>query len=102
MSKISAIRRRQALRLSFRRESTVWSRHARSESQWEIPAPCGLSEAAPQPLDEDVVHVATLAIHADGDRVALQGVGEIVAGELAALCALPLLRQGELKGGTLG
>jgi len=39
-------------------------------------------QAAPQPLDEDVVHVAALAIHADGDRVALQGVGEIVAGEL--------------------
>src|SRR5262249_25538325 len=39
-------------------------------------------EAAPQPLDEDVVHVAALAVPADGDRVALQGVGEIVAGEL--------------------
>src|SRR5207245_3978001 len=40
-------------------------------------------EAAPQPLDEDVVHVAALAIHADGDLVALQGAGEVVAGELA-------------------
>src|SRR2546427_13177767 len=49
-------------------------------------------EAAPQPLDEDVVHVAALAIHADGDRVTLQGVGEIVAGELAA----PSLRWGRL------
>src|SRR5436853_5123277 len=46
-------------------------------------------EAAPQPLDEDVVHVAA---HADGDRVALQGVGEIVAGELAALVGIEDLR----------
>src|SRR6476619_2589915 len=45
-------------------------------------------EAAPQPLDEDVVHVAALAIHADGDRVALRGIGEIVAGELAALVGI--------------
>src|SRR6202040_853198 len=42
-------------------------------------------EAPPQPLDEDVVHVAALAVHADGDPVALQGAGEVVAGELAAL-----------------
>src|SRR6516162_2551628 len=49
-------------------------------------------EAAPQPLDEDVVHVAALAIPADGDRVALQGVGEIVAGELAALVGIEDLR----------
>ena len=42
-------------------------------------------EAAPQPLDEDVVHVAALAVHADRDPVALQGAGEVVAGELAAL-----------------
>jgi len=45
-------------------------------------------QAAPQPLDEDVVHVPALAIHADGDRVALQGVGEVVAGELAALVGI--------------
>src|SRR4029453_12560328 len=38
-------------------------------------------EAAPQPLDKDVVHVAALAIHADRDLVALQGAGEVVAGE---------------------
>src|SRR6202035_4108183 len=39
-------------------------------------------EAAPQPLDKDVVHVAALAIHADRDFVALQGAGEVVAGDL--------------------
>ena len=49
-------------------------------------------EAAPQPLDEDVVHVAALAIPGDGDRMALQGVGEIVAGELAALVGIEDLR----------
>ena len=45
-------------------------------------------EAAPQPLDENVVHIAALAIHADGDLVALQGAGEVVAGELAALVGI--------------
>ena len=39
-------------------------------------------EAAPQPLDKDVVHAATLAVHADHDFVPLQGAGEVVAGEL--------------------
>jgi hypothetical protein len=42
-------------------------------------------EAAPQPLDEDVVHAAALAVHADHDAVVLQGAGEIVAGEVATL-----------------
>src|SRR5216683_2302217 len=45
-------------------------------------------EAAPQPLDEDVVHVAALAIHADRDRVVLQRAGEVVSGELAALVGI--------------
>ena len=45
-------------------------------------------EAAPQPLDKDVVHAAPLAVHADGDLVALQGVSEVVAGELAALVGI--------------
>src|ERR1700736_5756815 len=45
-------------------------------------------EAAPQPLDKDIVHAAALAIHADRDRVALQGTGEVVAGELAALIGI--------------
>src|SRR3979409_2240316 len=49
-------------------------------------------KAAPQPLDENVVHVATLAVHADGDPVALQGAGEIVTGELAALVGIENLR----------
>ena len=40
-------------------------------------------EASPQPFDEDVVHAATLAVHADRDLVPLQGAGEVVAGELA-------------------
>src|SRR4051794_30460201 len=41
-------------------------------------------QAAPQPLDKDVVHAATLAVHADRDPVILQGAGEVVTGELAA------------------
>src|SRR5262249_39023999 len=41
-------------------------------------------EAAPQPLDEDVVHIATLAIHADRDCVVLQRTGEVVAGDWVA------------------
>jgi hypothetical protein len=42
-------------------------------------------EAAPQSLDEDVVHAAPLAVHADGDAMGLQGAGEVVVGERAAL-----------------
>jgi len=49
-------------------------------------------EAAPQPLDEDVVHAAALAVHADHDPVPLQGPGEVVAGELAALVSIENLR----------
>src|SRR3982074_1700389 len=45
-------------------------------------------ETAPQPLDKDIVRVAALAIHADRDRVVLQGAGEVVAGELAALVGI--------------
>src|ERR1700731_5163646 len=33
-------------------------------------------QAAPQPLDKDVVHAAALAVHADRDPVVLQGAGE--------------------------
>jgi len=36
-------------------------------------------------LDEDFVHAATFAVHADRDPVPLQGAGEVVAGELAAV-----------------
>src|SRR5258708_19476795 len=49
-------------------------------------------ETAPQPLDEDVVHAAPLAIHANRDLVPAQHAGEVVAGELAA----PSLRWGRL------
>src|SRR5438552_17989519 len=49
-------------------------------------------EAAPQPLDEDIVHAPALAVHADGDPMSLEGGGEIVAGELAALVGIEDLR----------
>ena len=49
-------------------------------------------EAAPQPLDEDVVHAAPLAIHANRDLVPPQHAGEVVAGELAALVGVEDLR----------
>ena len=39
-------------------------------------------EAAPQPLDKDVVHAPALVVHADHDAMPLQGAGKIVAGEL--------------------
>jgi len=42
-------------------------------------------EIPPQPLDKDVVLAATLAVHADRDRVALQCAGEVVTCELATL-----------------
>ena len=45
-------------------------------------------EAAPQPLDQDVVHAAALAVHTDHHPVPLQCPGEIVAGELAALVGI--------------
>src|SRR6202011_1301755 len=45
-------------------------------------------EAAPQPLDEDIVHAASLAVHADHDAVPPQSPGEVVAGELAALVGI--------------
>src|SRR5882762_5788213 len=49
-------------------------------------------EAAPQPLDEDVVHAAPLAIHANRDLVPPQHAGEVVAGKLAALVGVEDLR----------
>src|SRR5215212_11563066 len=42
-------------------------------------------QATPQPLDEDVVQKATLAIHADPDPTAFQLIKETHAGELHAL-----------------
>ena len=35
-------------------------------------------EASPQSLDEDVVHAAALAVHADRDVVTLQRTGEVI------------------------
>src|ERR1700731_2751377 len=49
-------------------------------------------EAAPQPLDEDVVHTPALAVHADHDPLPFQGTGEVVASELAALVGIKDLR----------
>ena len=45
-------------------------------------------QASSQPLDENVVHVADLGVHADHDTVLLEGAGEVVAGELAALIGI--------------
>src|SRR5438132_13710848 len=42
-------------------------------------------DAAPQPLDEDVVPPSPFAVHADGDGVLDQHASECGAGELAAL-----------------
>ncbi|CAI09262.1 hypothetical protein ebA5509 [Aromatoleum aromaticum EbN1] len=48
--------------------------------------------ALPQPLDEDVVAPAALAVHADLDAVVFEQVGEIGAGELASLIGVEDLR----------
>src|SRR5215470_11077990 len=40
-------------------------------------------EAAPQPLDKDVVHAAALAVHTDRDPMVFQSAGKVVTGELA-------------------
>ena len=45
-------------------------------------------ERSPQPLDEHIVHPATRAIHRDANASLLEHVGEVTAGELAALVAL--------------
>src|SRR5271167_2799138 len=49
-------------------------------------------DAAPQPLDEDIVPPGALAVHADGDAVFDQHAGECRAGELAALIRVEDLR----------
>jgi hypothetical protein len=45
-------------------------------------------EAAPQPLNKDVVYAPAFAADADHDPVLLQGAGKVVAGELAALIGI--------------
>src|SRR4029077_13271794 len=51
-------------------------------------------ERPPQPLDEDVVHPTTAAIHGDLDPCARQRAGEGRTGELAALVGVEDLRPG--------
>src|SRR5271169_2280095 len=60
-------------------------------------------DAAPQPLDEDIVPPGALAVHADGDGVFDQHASEGRAGELAALVRVEDIRfamasEGVLKG----
>src|SRR5450830_1215424 len=49
-------------------------------------------DAAPQPLDEDIIPPGALAIHADGDPVFDQHASECSAGELAALIGVEDIR----------
>ena len=56
---------------------------------------CLRISASPKPLDEDVVHAAALAVHADPDAVGLQHAGEVGAGEPAALIGVEDLRPAE-------
>ena len=49
-------------------------------------------ERPPEALDEDVVHVAALAIHGDTDVGIPERAGEVEAGELAALIRIEDLR----------
>ena len=50
-------------------------------------------DATPQPLDEDVIDPTALAVHADLDAVVGQHLGEVGAGELAALVGIEDLRR---------
>src|SRR3546814_12714443 len=52
-------------------------------------------QGAPEPLDEDIVHPASPAIHADLDLGRAQNAGEGVAGELTALIRIEDLRSEE-------
>src|SRR6516225_4022691 len=49
-------------------------------------------QTAPQPLDEDVVHTAAFAIHADCDTAPIEHCDELDVGELAALVGVEDLR----------
>ena len=49
-------------------------------------------DAAPEPLDEDVVPPVSLAVHADVDMVGLQDVGEGIGRELGPLVRVEYLR----------
>ncbi len=42
----------------------------------------------PQPLDEDIVHASSPAVHGDRDTRVLEHAGELEAGELAALVGI--------------
>jgi len=46
----------------------------------------------PQPLDEQIIVVAPLSIHADPDSSTLQECSEVLAGKLAALVGIEYLR----------
>ena len=49
--------------------------------------------AAPQSLDERVVHPPALAVHTDRDPVALEHAGERLGGELSALVGIEDMRR---------
>src|SRR5580658_3297088 len=49
-------------------------------------------ERPPQPLDKNVVHTASPAVHADGDLPRRQLAGELLAGELRPLVAVKDVR----------
>jgi hypothetical protein len=59
-------------------------------------------QTAPQPLDENIVHAAAPAIHADHDAALFEDAGELGAGELGAgelgagELAAPRFREGRL------
>ena len=53
--------------------------------------------AAPEPLDEDVIHRSTAPIHTDGDFMLYENSGERIAGELRALVRIENLRLRHLQ-----
>jgi H+/Cl- antiporter ClcA len=51
-----------------------------------------LFQAAPEALNNNIIHPSALAVHADVDAVIFQYIGEIFTGKLAALVAVEYLR----------
>src|SRR4051812_42130481 len=58
-------------------------------------------DAAPQPLDEDVIPPRTLAVHADRNAVVGEYAGEGRAGELRALVGIEDVRPAVTRQGIL-
>ena len=55
-------------------------------------------DAAPEPLDKDVVQRSTASIHTDGDFALFENIGESAARELNTLIRIEDFRRGLFQG----